>query len=95
MIRYGQSESNAGLPTNGPGASPLTALGREQAARTAATFTAPPDLIVGSPFVPSPLARFVLATVHPSSILRAPDAEARHAEMKQFVEDLRKVGRAL
>jgi uracil-DNA glycosylase len=46
-------------------------------------------------FVPSPLARFVLATVHPSSILRAPDAEARHAEMKRFVEDLRKVGRAL
>jgi uracil-DNA glycosylase len=34
--------------------------------------------------------RFV-ATVHPSSILRAPDEETRHEEMKRFVEDLRKV----
>ncbi len=32
-----------------------------------------------------------LATVHPSSILRAPDEAARHAEMERFVEDLRKV----
>lgn len=37
----------------------------------------------------SPLAANVLATIHPSSILRAPDAERRHAERKQFVEDLR------
>ncbi|MEU6038584.1 histidine phosphatase family protein [Actinomadura sp. NPDC047616] len=51
LIRHGQSESNAGLPTNGPGAAPLTALGREQAARMAAAFTAPPDLVVSSPFV--------------------------------------------
>ncbi|TDC68026.1 histidine phosphatase family protein [Actinomadura sp. GC306] len=51
LIRHGQSESNAGLPTNGPGASPLTGLGRRQAARMAAAFTAPPDLIVGSPFI--------------------------------------------
>ena len=42
-------------------------------------------------FVPSPLAPRVLATVHPSAILRAPDAETRHAEMKRFVADLRKV----
>jgi uracil-DNA glycosylase family protein len=46
-------------------------------------------------FVPSPLAPFVLATVHPSSILRAPDEEARHREMKQFTNDLRVVARAL
>jgi uracil-DNA glycosylase len=46
-------------------------------------------------FVPSPLAPFVLATVHPSSILRAPDDEARHREMKQFTNDLRTVARAL
>jgi broad specificity phosphatase PhoE len=51
LIRHGQSESNAGLPTNGPGAAPLTARGREQAARTAAAFTTPPALIVSSPFV--------------------------------------------
>jgi uracil-DNA glycosylase len=30
----------------------------------------------------------VLATVHPSSILRAPDAKTRHREMNKFVEDL-------
>jgi len=45
--------------------------------------------------IPSPLAPLVLATVHPSSILRAPDDEARHREMKQFTNDLRAVARAL
>jgi len=34
--------------------------------------------------------RFV-ATVHPSSILRAPDEETRHVEMAHFIEDLRVV----
>jgi uracil-DNA glycosylase family protein len=42
-------------------------------------------------FVPSDLAPLVTATVHPSSILRAPDEEARHEEMRRFVADLRKV----
>ncbi|MEO3786030.1 histidine phosphatase family protein [Actinocorallia sp. B10E7] len=51
LIRHGKSESNAGLPTNGPGAAPLTELGWNQAARMAATFTASPDLIVSSPFL--------------------------------------------
>jgi len=46
-------------------------------------------------FIPSPLAPLVLATVHPSSILRAPDDEARHREMRQFTADLRAVARAL
>ncbi len=46
-------------------------------------------------FVASPLAPLVLATVHPSSILRAPDEETRRAEMKQFTDDLRKVATAL
>jgi len=32
-----------------------------------------------------------MATVHPSSILRAPDEETRHAEMQRFIEDLRAV----
>lgn len=39
-------------------------------------------------FFAHPLAKFVTATVHPSSILRAPDAEARHAAYAAFVEDL-------
>jgi DNA polymerase len=41
--------------------------------------------------VPSPLAPHVLATVHPSSVLRAPDDETRRAEMARFVADLRRV----
>ena len=46
-------------------------------------------------FIPSPLAPLVLATVHPSSILRAPDDEARRRELQQFTDDLRAVARAL
>jgi uracil-DNA glycosylase len=46
-------------------------------------------------FVKSPLAPLVLATVHPSSILRAPDDETRRDELKRFTADLRKVARAL
>src|SRR5262249_55683394 len=46
-------------------------------------------------FVPSPLAPMVMATVHPSSILRAPDDEARHSETKRFTADLRKVAYAI
>jgi DNA polymerase len=45
-------------------------------------------------FVPSALAPLVTATVHPSSILRAPDDEARREEMKAFVDDLKIVQRA-
>jgi len=40
-------------------------------------------------FMPSTLAPRVMATVHPSSILRSRDAEARRAEMERFVSDLR------
>jgi uracil-DNA glycosylase family protein len=39
----------------------------------------------------SNIAPAVLATVHPSSILRAPDDDSRHKEMRRFVADLRKV----
>ena len=45
--------------------------------------------------VPSPLAPHVTATVHPSSILRAPDDEARHREMQRFVDDLKKIAKLL
>ena len=41
--------------------------------------------------VESPLAPYVIATVHPSSILRAPDEAARREAMRDFVADLRKV----
>ena len=39
--------------------------------------------------IPSALAPHVLATVHPSSILRAPDEESRRRERALFVRDLR------
>jgi DNA polymerase len=42
-------------------------------------------------FVPSSLAPTVTATVHPSSILRAPDERSRHDELARFVADLRKI----
>jgi uracil-DNA glycosylase len=42
-------------------------------------------------WVQSDIASLVLATVHPSSILRAPDDDSRHEEMRKFVADLKKV----
>jgi DNA polymerase len=42
-------------------------------------------------FVESDLASLVTATVHPSSILRAPTDEARHVEMRSFVNDLKQL----
>jgi uracil-DNA glycosylase len=43
----------------------------------------------------SPLAPFVLATVHPSSLLRAPDEAARRKAYAAFVADLREVAALL
>lgn len=45
--------------------------------------------------VSSPVAPRVMATVHPSSILRAADAESRRAEMELFVADLRVAAKLL
>jgi uracil-DNA glycosylase family protein len=45
--------------------------------------------------MPSPLAAAVMATVHPSSLLRAPDAETRRREYGRFIDDLRAARRAL
>jgi uracil-DNA glycosylase len=41
--------------------------------------------------VESALAPKVIATVHPSSILRAQDEDSRRAQMQEFVEDFKKV----
>jgi DNA polymerase len=46
-------------------------------------------------FVPSPLAPRVMATVHPSAILRERDDDARREAMEQFVKDLKTVALAL
>lgn len=42
-------------------------------------------------FLESTLATYVMATVHPSSILRAPDDETRRLEYRRFVDDLKKL----
>jgi DNA polymerase len=36
-----------------------------------------------------------MATVHPSSLLRAPDEEARQRETALFIDDLKKAAAAL
>ena len=41
--------------------------------------------------IPSELAPYVVATVHPSSILRAPDDASRQSQMRQFVHDIIKI----
>lgn len=46
-------------------------------------------------WVQSNIAPLVMATVHPSSILRAPDDDSRHEEMRKFVDDLKKVAMQL
>jgi uracil-DNA glycosylase len=46
-------------------------------------------------FVDSDLAPLATGTVHPSSILRAPDDEARHRAYADFVQDLRVIAGAL
>jgi DNA polymerase len=45
--------------------------------------------------MPSPLAPYVTATVHPASILRAPDDVSRHQEMKRFIEDLQTIAKII
>jgi DNA polymerase len=46
-------------------------------------------------WVPSPLAPRVMATVHPSSILRAPSEAARVEAMEAFIRDFRPVAELL
>jgi len=45
--------------------------------------------------IPSTLAPFLVATVHPSSILRAPDEEARQEAMTAFVDDMKTIAGVL
>ena len=46
-------------------------------------------------FIESTLAPYIMATVHPSSILRAPDDETRHDEKRKFIDDLKKAAHVL
>jgi DNA polymerase len=49
----------------------------------------------GKPLRDTGLAPIVVATVHPSSILRAPDGESRAAEFEAFVSDLHVIKKLL
>jgi DNA polymerase len=46
-------------------------------------------------FIERPGLPLAMATVHPSSILRAPDDETRDAEMSAFVQDLKRLAQRL
>jgi uracil-DNA glycosylase len=46
-------------------------------------------------FLEATIAPYIMATVHPSSILRAPDDEARHSEFRLFINDLKKLAKLL
>ena len=46
-------------------------------------------------FLESTLATYVMATVHPSSILRAPDDETRRLEYRRFIDDLKKLSQVI
>ena len=43
----------------------------------------------------SNLAPYVIATVHPSALLRAPDDETRHREIARFIGELRRIAAIL
>jgi uracil-DNA glycosylase family protein len=45
--------------------------------------------------VESPLAPHVIATVHPSSILRAQDEDSRHLQMQAFINDMKNIAQLL
>src|SRR4051812_43055625 len=51
LIRHGESESNAGLPTSDTAKIALTPRGFAQAECIVAAFTRPPSLIVTSPYL--------------------------------------------
>ncbi len=46
-------------------------------------------------WVGSKLAPYVMATVHPSSVLRSQDEDSRHFQMQAFIDDLKKVSERL
>jgi DNA polymerase len=44
-------------------------------------------------FIDSSLARYVMATLHPSAILRTPDEKSRHEQERQFIEDMKQIAK--
>ena len=85
LIRHGQSESNAGLPSKEPGSSVLTALGYWQAEQVARAFAQAPALIVTSAY------QRARQTAEPS-VRRFPEAAFEEWAVQEFtyLGDLRK-----
>ena len=51
LIRHGESEANAGLPTSDVASIELTEKGHQEAQKVASAFTQAPSLIVTSPYI--------------------------------------------
>ena len=77
LIRHGQSESNAGLPSSDWRGIPLTELGHRQAERIAGVFADPPRLIVRSPYLRAQ------QTAQPT-IVRYPGAACEEWPVQEF-----------
>ena len=77
LIRHGESESNAGLPSADPGSIPLTADGHRQAGQVAQAIADVPALIVTSPYLRA------RQTAQPT-ISRFPAAECQQWPVHEF-----------
>jgi 2,3-bisphosphoglycerate-dependent phosphoglycerate mutase len=77
LIRHGESESNAGLPSADPGSAPLTPDGHRQARQIARVLADAPALIVTSPYLRA------RQTAQPT-ISRFPGTECREWPVQEF-----------
>jgi 2,3-bisphosphoglycerate-dependent phosphoglycerate mutase len=77
LIRHGESESNAGLPSADPGSAPLTPDGHRQARQIARALADVPALIVTSPYLR------VRQTAQPT-ISRFPAAACQEWPVQEF-----------
>jgi len=67
LIRHGESEPNAGLPSADPGSAPLTADGHRQAGQVARALAEVPALIVTSPYLRARQTAQPMISRHPAA----------------------------
>jgi broad specificity phosphatase PhoE len=87
LIRHGESESNAGLPSADPGSASLTLDGHRQATQIARVLADVPALIVTSPYLRA------RQTAQPT-ISRFPAAASRERPVQEFAYLTGRQGRA-
>lgn len=99
FVRHGQSESNAGLPTEDPATIPLTRMGHQQAEQFANQFKGAPDTIAITKYLRTqqtaqpliqrfPNARVHVLPLHEFTFLSpARCAGTTSAERKQWVDE--------